>query len=260
MTAETTKAGAERGERESPGFTHPVPPPRGEYQWVYLWHWPIRAMHWIAVLAILTLVVTGFFIGKPYFMTSGDPQDAYLMGSMRFVHFAAAGVLVATGIVRLYWLFAGNRFERWKALFPVKGKDWKNMGRMAKHYLMIDKGKSPEYLGHNPLQQMSYTGVYVVTIVMVLTGFALYGQADPGGFFYQTFGWVTGVFGGVQATRFVHHILTWVYIVFIPLHVYLALRVDILEGTGTISSIVSGGRFLPADQEYEDGPIVKEGD
>lgn len=41
------------------------------YKWAYLWHWPIRAMHWVAAAAIVVLVVTGFYIGKPYFMTGG---------------------------------------------------------------------------------------------------------------------------------------------------------------------------------------------
>ena len=26
---------------------------RGNYRWVYLWHWPIRAMHWAAVAALI---------------------------------------------------------------------------------------------------------------------------------------------------------------------------------------------------------------
>jgi Ni,Fe-hydrogenase I cytochrome b subunit len=37
-------------------------------------------------------------------------------------------------------------------------------------------------------------------------------------------------------------------------HLYLALRADLLERTGTISSIVSGGRFVRSDVEYVDQP------
>jgi len=36
---------------------------RGGSRWVYLWHWPIRAMHWLAAGSILVLIVTGFYIG-----------------------------------------------------------------------------------------------------------------------------------------------------------------------------------------------------
>jgi Ni/Fe-hydrogenase b-type cytochrome subunit len=235
----------------TPGLAEPRRPPEGRMEWVYLWHWPIRAMHWAAALSIVVLAVTGLYIGKPYFVPTGDPSSAYLMGWMRFLHFAAAGLLVATGIVRIYWLFAGNRYERWEALFPIRRRDWANLWSQLKHYLLIEQ-EAPRYLGHNPLQQLSYTALYAVTLVMVVTGFAMYGQANPGGFFYATFGWATGLFGHIQNVRFVHHVLTWVFLIFIPIHVYLTLRTDLLENTGTVSSIVSGGRYVPSDETYED--------
>jgi Ni/Fe-hydrogenase b-type cytochrome subunit len=233
-------------------LAHKVPPPEGNYRWVYLWEWPVRAMHWIAVLCIIVLVATGFYIGRPYFMTGGEPSTHYLMGWVRFVHFVSAGVLVATGVVRVYWLFMGNRYERLAALFPVRTRDWVNLWQMIKFYLMIRPERAPHYLGHNPLQQMSYTAVYGVALVQVLTGFAMYGQSNPGGFFYATTGWIVRLFGGIQPVHFVHHVLTWVFIIFIPIHLYLAIRADHLERTGTISSIISGGRFVSTDVDYVD--------
>ncbi len=235
-----------------PGLAHALQPPSGRYQWVYLWGWPIRAMHWTAAVCIVTLVVTGFYIGRPYFMSSGEASAHFLMGKMRFWHFVAAGMLVATAIVRTYWLFMGNQFERLRALFPVRGRDWSNLWRMVKFYLMIDEKNAPKYLGHNPLQQFSYTGMYAVAAVMAITGFAMYGQAAPEGFFYTMFNWVVVLLGGIQRVHFVHHIFTWIFLIFIPIHVYLALRADTLERTGTISSIVSGGRFVNRDEDYVD--------
>jgi Ni/Fe-hydrogenase b-type cytochrome subunit len=237
------------------GFSlaHKVPPPSGDYHWVYLWEWPIRAMHWIAVLCVIALVITGLYIGKPYFIAGGDTGQHFLMGWMRFIHFSSAAILVATGIVRAYWLFAGNKFERLPALFPVRPRDWVNMWKQIKYYLMIQPEKAPHYLGHNPLQQLSYTAVYAVAATMVITGFAMYGQSDPSGFFYKAFNWVGILFGGMPVVRFVHHVLTWAFLIFIPIHIYLAIRADHLERTGVISSIISGGRFVPADEKYIDG-------
>ena len=104
------------------GFTlhHEVEPRSGDYRWIYIWHWPIRAMHWVAALSILVLAVTGLYIGRPYFAPAPGPTTPYLMGWIRFIHFAAAATLVATAIIRAYWLFAGNKFERLAALFPVR--------------------------------------------------------------------------------------------------------------------------------------------
>lgn len=223
-----------------------------ERRWVYLWHAPIRAMHWIAAVAIVVLVVTGFYIGRPYFFGGGEPGSPFVMGWMRFFHFAAAGVFVATGIVRVYWLFVGNRYERWTALFPVKPEDWKNLWLTLRKYALVELEAPPHYLGHNPLQQLSYTFLYFVAVVMVVTGFTMYGFSNPGGFFHQVFAWVPPLLGGNQAVRFWHHVLTWVFIVFIPVHVYLTIRADTLHRRGVVSSMVGGGKFVPADRTYED--------
>jgi Ni/Fe-hydrogenase b-type cytochrome subunit len=246
------RGGRQLREKPGPSLAHKVPPPSGNYQWVYLWEWPIRAMHWIAALCIVALVLTGFYIGRPYFMTGGEASAHYLMGTVRLVHFAAAGLLIATAIIRCYWLFMGNKFERFAALFPVRGRDWANLVRMVKYYLMIQPEKAPVYLGHNPLQQLWYTFMYFVAGVQVITGFAMYGQAAPEGFFYSTFNWVVRLFGGIQEVHFVHHMATWIFLIFLPVHVYLAFRADHLERTGTISSIVSGGRFVSQDAKYVD--------
>jgi Ni/Fe-hydrogenase 1 B-type cytochrome subunit len=229
-----------------------VPAPSGNYRWVYLWQWPIRAMHWAAAASIVVLAVTGFMIGKPWFITSGEASAHYYIGFARLTHFIAAGVLVATAVVRVYWLFAGNQFERLKALFPVRPRDWKNMVKMVKYYLMIDTEGVPHYLGHNPMQQLSYTGMYLAGATMVVTGFAMYGQSNPGGFIWTLFHWVPNLVGGLQMVRSIHHVMTWAFLIFIPIHVYLALRAEIMERTGTISSIVSGGRFVPKDEHYVD--------
>jgi Ni/Fe-hydrogenase b-type cytochrome subunit len=209
-------------------------------------------MHWVAALSIVVLAVTGLFIGRPYFVVAGDTADHFLMGWVRFVHFLAAAMLVATVVVRVYWLFAGNKFESWRALFPLWPRDWVNMFRQIKYYLMIRPEKAPRYLGHNPLQQLSYTGIYLLAALEIVTGFAMYGQSNPGGFFYNAFGWIAPLFGGMPVVRFVHHVTTWVFLAFIPVHVYLATRADLLERGGAISSIITGGRFVPADERFVD--------
>jgi Ni/Fe-hydrogenase 1 B-type cytochrome subunit len=236
------------------GFTlgHRVPPPSGNYRWVQLWDIPVRVMHWLAALSIVVLAVTGLYIGQPYFVTGGsEAADPFVMGWVRFFHFSAAAVLVMTGIVRAYWLFAGNKFERLPALFPLRPRDWVNMWKQTKFYAMVEP-HPPRYLGHNPMQQLSYTGIYAMAVLMVITGFALYGQSNPGGLFYTLFNWIGIVLGGMPVVRFIHHVVTWLFLSFIPIHVYLAMRADTLERTGVISSIITGGRFVTADEKFVD--------
>jgi len=230
---------------------------RGNFTWVYLWGAPIRAMHWIAAACIVVLVVTGFYIGRPYFMTSGEASAHFLMGWVRFLHFTAAAVIVMTGIVRVYWLFAGNQFERLPALFPVTPKNFRNLARTGIAYLTFRPDKQPNFVGHNPLQQYSYTGVYLLTAVMVITGFTLYGQSNPDGLIFRVFAWVPPLLGGLQRVRLVHHVLTWGFIIFAVLHIYFAIRSDYLERAGGVSSIITGGRYISSDDAYEDYDVSK---
>ncbi len=200
----------------------------------------------------MVLVITGLYIGRPYFMAPASSASPFLMGWMRFIHFVAASVLVATGIVRVYWLFVGNKFERWRALFPVHREDWVNGWQVLKKYMLVFPQRAPHYMGHNPLQQISYTAIYAIVVIQVFTGFAMYGLSNPSGFFFVAFGWVNTLFGGVQVVHFVHHVLTWVFVIFLPIHVYLTIRVDLVHREARLSSIVSGGRFVRDDIEFVD--------
>ena len=227
-------------------------PRTGNYRWVALWGVPIRAMHWAAALSIVALAVTGLYIGKPYLLTTGEASSHFLMAWMRMIHFIAAGIVVMTAIVRIYWLFAGNRYERWTALVPYHPRDIRNLVRQAWAYLLVRPENAPSYLGHNPLQQMSYTGLYAVALVQVCTGFALYGQYNAASVFYRGFNWIGTLAGGMPNVRFIHHEITWVFAIYLPIHVYLSVRTDVLQHNSTISSIVSGGRMVPADATFED--------
>ena len=223
-----------------------------EHRWVYLWHWPIRAMHWTAAISIAVLFLTGFYIGRPYFMST-SAQSSFTLQWVRLAHFLAAGVLIATAIVRAYWLLVGNRFERLPALFPVRLRDWRNFVKMIKFYLLIHPERAPRYLGHNPLQQIFYTVTYGFAALMAVTGFILIGQANPDGWIMHSFGRLAPLLGGMQMVRVIHHVATWYFPLFIVFHVYLTIRADLLERSGTMSSMVSGGRFVPVEEEYADG-------
>jgi Ni/Fe-hydrogenase b-type cytochrome subunit len=254
----TTPVGALGGARGMLGRVQRVfARERGNFTWVYLWGAPIRAMHWIAAACILSLILTGFYIGRPYFATTGEASAHFLMGRVRFIHFAAAAVLVMTGIVRAYWLMVGNQFERLPALFPVTRRNLENLVKTANGYLTFRPEKQPNFVGHNPMQQWSYTAVYVMAAVTVVTGFTLYGQSAPGGVIYRVFSWLPALLGGLQGVRVIHHLMTYAFIIFIEMHVYFAIRSDYVERAGVVSSIITGGRYISTDQSYEDYDVGK---
>ena len=90
------------------------------------------------VLSILTLGVTGYYIGNPFMHAYKESQ--YVMGWMRFIHFTAAYVFVVSLLIRLYWAFAGNKYASWKALFPVTGdKPAKLIQQMLYYAFLAEK-------------------------------------------------------------------------------------------------------------------------
>jgi Ni,Fe-hydrogenase I cytochrome b subunit len=52
--------------------------------------------------------------------------------------------------------------------------------------------------------------------------------------------------------RFLHHEITWIFAIYVPIHVYMSIRADVLEHNSTISSIVTGSRVVPAVRVFED--------
>ncbi|KAF0115434.1 MAG: Ni/Fe-hydrogenase b-type cytochrome subunit [Rhodospirillaceae bacterium] len=75
---------------------------------VYVYELPVRLWHWITVVSVVTLAVTGFLIATPLPTIAGDSADYFMMGYIRLVHFAAGYILGIVLLYRLYWAIIGN--------------------------------------------------------------------------------------------------------------------------------------------------------
>jgi Ni/Fe-hydrogenase b-type cytochrome subunit len=185
-------------------------------------------------------------------MGSAQSTSAFGMQWARLIHFVAGMLLAVTGIVRIYWLVAGNRFERFKALFPVRMRDIRNLFKQTRFYLFMAPKDMPSYIGHNPMAQLSYTMVYLVAALMVISGFSLYTTTHPNGWMYTVFYPATALMGGLQNVRLIHHLTTWFFVIFVPVHIYLSMRADVLERGGGISQMINGGKFVPIEEDFAD--------
>ncbi|MBP1729328.1 MAG: Ni/Fe-hydrogenase, b-type cytochrome subunit [Deltaproteobacteria bacterium] len=221
------------------------------YRYVPVWDWQLRFLHWAAALTIVTLCLTGWMIGSGQ-LTYGQNGDPYFIGYLRLIHFSAGWLLVAMAILRIAGLFlASTKYQRWRALFPVSFTDLKNLYRVGKNYLLCIFEHGPHYIGHNPLQQVAYTGIYLLAMVAILTGFSLYGMYDAHHWLFRHFLWLNDLIG-VQYVRLVHLFMMWAFMAFLPIHLYLAIRADTVEREGAISSIFSGGRWCRKGTKFED--------
>ena len=86
--------------------------------------------------------------------------------------------------------------------------------------------------------------VFVFTAVfMIFSGFAMYGEGlQRGSWADKLFGWVIPLMGQSQDVHTWHHLGMWLIIVFVILHVYAAIREDIMGRQSIVSTMISGYR------------------
>ena len=211
---------------------------------VYVFEAPVRIWHWINALAITVLAVTGYLIGSPLPTQPGEASANYLMGYIRFAHFAA-GYLLAVGILgRLYWAVVGNHHARELFWVPIFQRAyWVEMWGMVKWYAFVS-ARPGRYVGHNPLARFAMFFIFfLLTLFMIVTGFALYGEgAQMGSWQERMFGWVIPLFGQSQDVHTWHHVGMWGLICFVIIHVYAAIREDIMGRSSVVSTMISGHR------------------
>lgn len=218
----------------------------GPLEPVYVYEAPVRFWHWTMVIAMFTLIGTGYLIGAPLPANYAQTWNEYLFGDIRMIHFIAGFLFTVLFIVRVYWAMAGNVHARAIFLPPVWNLSWWNgMFRQAQYYLFLRR-KSPEFVGHNPLAQIAMFAMYVIgTILIIITGFGLYSQQwgwDSG--WMTWFGWVTVLFGEPQTVRTWHHLLMYYLGIFAMIHIYMAMREDIMGGSTMLSTMTNGVRMF----------------
>jgi Ni/Fe-hydrogenase 1 B-type cytochrome subunit len=221
---------------------------------LYVWQVPVRVTHWVIFACIVVLSVTGLYIADPFLF----PPGGSIMMVMRFTHMLAAFTFVTAGLVRTYWLFAGNRFANWRAFIPTNRTQLREIIRQTGWYLFV-RPNAPKVLGHNQLAAGTYMVVFFLFLVQILTGFAMVAihGIQP---WHALFGWVPSVMFGVQGVRLIHHLVTWAVIAFAIHHVYSALLVDHVERNGLMSSIFTGYKFVTRQEviEARDGGMAVE--
>lgn len=215
---------------------------------VYVWELPVRIYHWLNALAIIVLIITGFWIADPPALMSGkEASERYLMGWVRFIHFVASYIFFFNFVFRLYWGFVGNKYANWRQFIPSSRRFLKEMWLVFKiDILMLKKnGQQQEHMsvGHNAMAGFIYFLTFLAFLLQCLTGFGLYAGMS-GWWFPKLFSWVPAVFGGDILTRQIHHWTMWFFILFTVVHVYLVFYHDYVEGRGEISSMGGGWKFI----------------
>jgi Ni/Fe-hydrogenase 1 B-type cytochrome subunit len=211
---------------------------------VYVYEAPVRLWHWVNALSITVLAVTGYFIGQPPPTLPGEASDNYLMGYIRFAHFAAAYVFAIGLLGRAYWALVGNHHARELFTVPLfTAAYWRELLAMLKWYGFISP-RPNRYVGHNPLARfMMFFLFLMLSVFMIVTGFALYGEGlQAGSWAERLFGWVIPLLGNSQDVHTLHRLGMWTMVLFVIVHVYAAIREDIMGRQSIVSTMISGYR------------------
>jgi Ni/Fe-hydrogenase 1 B-type cytochrome subunit len=211
---------------------------------LYVFEVPVRVWHLTHALSIVVLAVTGYLITHPLASPEGEASEHFLMGDLRMIHFIAAYVFAIGFAVRIYWALVGNRYSRELFYLPVwRGHWWREFFEEVKYYLFLRR-EAPLTAGHNPLAQTAmWLFNTILGLFMIFTGFALYGEGlGAGSWADRWFGWVIPMLGESQSVRMWHTLGMWLFIMFSILHIYMALRANVMGQQSSVKTIVNGWR------------------
>jgi len=176
----------------------------------------VRVMHWINAVAIILMIMSGLQIynASPLFKSLTFSHSITLggwLGGALLWHFAAMWLLMINGLAYLIMGFATGRFAR--KLLPISPRGVIS-DAIAALTFKLSHGDLSKY---NQVQKLLYTGIIAVGIVIVLSGLSIWKPVQ--------LQYLTALFGGYDIARYVHFVCMASIVIFLAIHVLLALLV-----------------------------------
>ncbi|MGV8079496.1 MAG: Ni/Fe-hydrogenase, b-type cytochrome subunit [Syntrophales bacterium] len=213
------------------------------------WSVAIRYNHWIMAFSIFALIVTGFYIAFPFTLTQGETVNKFFMGNTRGFHVFFGVLLLFLFVWRLYLAVFSRFHADWKDFFAWT--DFTNTVKQIKFYLLVSKEPPDHKYLYGPLQSLAYGGLLFMVFFICLTGLILMGAGYHAGWTALVYPVVKPfeiILGGLATVRYIHHVLTWAFVLFIIVHIYMAFWYDVIFKRGTVSSMISGVVFKKEDR------------
>jgi thiosulfate reductase cytochrome b subunit len=175
----------------------------------------VRALHWTNAVAMVLMIMSGWQIynASPLFGFSFPGSitlGGWLAGALLW-HFAAMWLLMVNGLIYLALGISTGRFR--KKLLPITPEGVLADTRAA----LTGKLSHDDLTKYNYVQKLLYAGIIIVGIVIVLSGLSIWKPVQ--------LQYLTALFGGYDAARYVHFICMALIVAFMVVHVALALLV-----------------------------------
>src|SRR5216117_1808211 len=175
----------------------------------------VRALHWTNAVAMVLMIMSGWQIynASPLFgfsFPSSITLGGWLGGALLW-HFAAMWLLMVNGLIYLVFGFVTGRFR--KKLLPITPEGVISDTKAA----LTGKLSHDDLTKYNYVQKLLYAGIIVVGVLIVLSGLAIWKPVQ--------LQYLTALFGGYDAARYVHFFCMAAIVTFMVVHVALALLV-----------------------------------
>lgn len=189
--------------------------------------WPVRLCHWINLLAMIGMVMSGWGIynAAPLFEFLTFPQQSTLggwLGGNIAWHLAVMWLLAVNALIYLLWGAFSGHFKH--DFFPfTPASIWRDIVKAITF-------KLPHKLGeYNAVQKVMYVGVLLLGALLVLSGLSIWKPVQFSGLVW--------LFGGFDIARYVHFFAMSGVMLFVVIHVLMVLLVP-----KTFVAMVTGGK------------------
>jgi len=211
----------------------------------------IRWLHWVNFPLLFVMIWSGlriYWAEDVYALGIGSwqwfaffPDAVYetfglerrLASGMAF-HFSFGWLFVFNGIAYATYLVSSGQ---WRHILPDR-RSLKEAGQVVLHDLHL-REQAPPQGKYNAAQRWSYTVVLAMTLVIVVSGFAIYKptQLHP----------LPLLFGGYQGARLVHFTMTIGLVLFFLIHVLQVARAGWNNFRGMVTGYEIERRAAPAE-------------
>ena len=216
-----------------------------------------RVTHWINVVCLTILLMSGFqiFNAHPalYWGAKGADFDHHIfamhfprwatipswqdLSTGRMWHFFFAWIFVANGLVYLlYGAFSGH----FKRDFAPTLDQLRHIGGSVWDHLRLRFPKGEESKHYNVLQKFAYIGIVILLPLMALTGMTMSPAMDTVAPLLLT------VFGGRQSARTLHFIFAWGIVGFVVIHLIAVFAAGPIN---EIRSMITGRYVVEPEEE-----------
>ena len=196
---------------------------------------PVRIMHWVNAAAMIIMIMSGWKIYDDDVIFSWLRfPDAITLGKWAQNglqwHFFGMWIVALNGLAYLLYGTITGRFR--SRLFPLSLREL----ILVMHDALTFRLRHDDITRYNAVQKLLYIGIMLVGVVVVLSGLALWKPVQ--------FSELAALFYNFQTTRLVHFLCMTAIVLFLVVHVTLALIVP-----RSLLAMLTGGPIIKNERE-----------